>query len=169
MIFKRNGKIVTALCVTALAAGVAAYGFFFGDDNEYFLNIYNGIDTFTRVYKDVAANYVDQINPELFMRAGIDGMLKTLDPYTTFIGEKEGDEIDLVTSGKYGGIGITIGARDGYVTVVGLIERIFRRKTRHRSRRSDYRSRREKRYRSIDRGCSAACARHAGNAHSIDN
>jgi carboxyl-terminal processing protease len=105
-----------------LAAGVTAFGFFFSDDNEYFLKIYTGIDTFTRVYKDVAANYVDQINPELFMRAGIDGMLKTLDPYTTFIGEKEGDEIDLVTSGKYGGVGITIGSRDGYVTVIGLID-----------------------------------------------
>ena len=122
MIFKKNGKIVTGICIAGLAAGAAAYGFFFGDDNEYFLNIYNGIDTFTRVYKDVAANYVDQINPELFMRAGIDGMLKTLDPYTTFIGEKEGDEIDLVTSGKYGGVGITIGSRDGYVTVIGLID-----------------------------------------------
>jgi carboxyl-terminal processing protease len=122
MLFKKNGKIVTGICCAAAIAGVAAFGFFSGDDNDYFLKIYNGIDTFTRVYKDVAANYVDQINPELFMRAGIDGMLKTLDPYTSFIGEEEGDEIDLVTTGKYGGVGITIASRDGYVTVIGLID-----------------------------------------------
>ena len=67
-------------------------------------------------------NYVDEIYPEDFMRAGIDGMLKTLDPYTVYIGDKEGDEIDLVTTGKYGGIGVTIGLRDGAVTVIDLLE-----------------------------------------------
>ncbi len=49
-------------------------------------------------------------------------MLKTLDPYTVFIGENEGDELELVTSGKYAGVGITIGLRDGAVTVLNLVE-----------------------------------------------
>jgi carboxyl-terminal processing protease len=93
-----------------------------GSDAEFYLKIYRGIDTYSKVYKEITVNYVDSLDPEEFMRAGIDGMLKTLDPYTVYIGEKENDEIDLITNGKYGGVGITIGLRDGYVTVINLLE-----------------------------------------------
>ncbi|HEY6953391.1 MAG TPA: S41 family peptidase [Bacteroidota bacterium] len=91
-------------------------------DSDLMFKIYNGVDTFSKVYKEIALNYVDQVDPQKFMRAGIDGMLKTLDPYTVFIGENEGDELDLVTNGKYAGVGITIGLRDGAVTVLNLVE-----------------------------------------------
>jgi carboxyl-terminal processing protease len=93
-----------------------------GSDAEYYLKIYRGIDTYSKVYKEITVNYVDSLDPEEFMRAGIDGMLRTLDPYTVYIGEKENDEIDLITNGKYGGVGVTIGLRDGYVTVINLLE-----------------------------------------------
>ncbi len=93
-----------------------------GGDAEYYLKIYRGIDTYSKVYKEITINYVDSLDPEEFMRAGIDGMLRTLDPYTVYIGEKENDEIDLITNGKYGGVGITIGLRDGFVTVINLLE-----------------------------------------------
>jgi carboxyl-terminal processing protease len=92
------------------------------NDAEYYLKIYRGIDMYSKVYKEITINYVDSLDPEEFMRAGIDGMLRTLDPYTVYIGEKENDEIDLITSGKYGGVGVTIGLRDGYVTVINLLE-----------------------------------------------
>ena len=91
-------------------------------DADFFLKIYRGIDMYGRVYKEIAVNYVDTLNPEELMRAGIDGMVKTLDPYTVFIGEKENDEIDLITTGKYGGVGVTIGQRDGYITIISLLE-----------------------------------------------
>ena len=107
------------------AVGVVVFfslGFFVGSDNDLYLKIYRGIDTFGRVYKELTVNYVDEIDPEKFMRAGIDGMLKTLDPYTVYIGAQDRDEIDLVTNGKYGGVGITIGIRDGVVTVVNLLD-----------------------------------------------
>ncbi|MEX2090502.1 MAG: S41 family peptidase, partial [Bacteroidota bacterium] len=87
-----------------------------------FLKIHRGIDLFGKVYKEIATNYVDEVDPERFMKAGIDGMLKTLDPYTVYIGEKDNDEIDLVTTGKYAGVGITIGLRDGIVTVINPLE-----------------------------------------------
>ncbi|MGD0037270.1 MAG: S41 family peptidase [Bacteroidota bacterium] len=93
-----------------------------GGDTEFYLKIYRGIDTYSKVYKEITMNYVDSLDPEEFMRAGIDGMLRILDPYTVYIGEKENDEIDLITNGKYGGVGVTIGLRDGYVTVINLLE-----------------------------------------------
>jgi len=107
-----------------LPAGVAlvSLGFLGGVDDDLFLKIYRGIDIFGKVYKEVASNYVDEIDPDKFVRAGIDGMLQTLDPYTVYIDDQERDEIDLVTTGKYGGVGISVGMRDGAVTVVGLLE-----------------------------------------------
>ena len=108
--------------VSVLAAGFLMLGFSGNTDNDLFLRINKGIDVFGKVYKEIAVNYVDDVDPDRFMRAGIDGMLKTLDPYTVYIGEKENDELDLVTTGKYGGVGITIGNRDGVITVIGLME-----------------------------------------------
>ena len=108
--------------VALSAAAVLLSGFLIVGDGDQLLKIHRGIDLFGKVYKEIAANYVDEIEPERFMRAGIDGMLKTLDPYTVYIGEKENDEIDLVTTGKYAGVGITIGLRDGAITVISPIE-----------------------------------------------
>ncbi|MBM2846786.1 MAG: carboxyl-terminal protease [Bacteroidetes bacterium] len=56
------------------------------------------------------------------MQAGIDGMLGTLDPYTTYIDQENGDEVDLLTNGKYGGIGVTIGQRDGAIQVITVMD-----------------------------------------------
>jgi carboxyl-terminal processing protease len=109
-----------------LAIGVVSCGFlvgFFGrSDDELMLKTRQWIGVFGKVYTDVALNYVDPIDPERFMHAGIDGMLKTLDPYTVYLGEKESDELDLVTTGKYAGVGITIGLRDGFITVISPME-----------------------------------------------
>ncbi len=110
------------ILIAVLTLGAGALGFLTGSDSDYFYRVKQSIETFGRVYQEITANYVDQVDPDEFMRAGIDGMLRTLDPYTVFIGEHEGDELDLVTNGKYGGVGVSIGIRDGAITVLNLIE-----------------------------------------------
>jgi carboxyl-terminal processing protease len=97
-------------------------GFMATSDEDLLLRINRSIDIFGRVYKEVTANYVDDIDPEKFMNAGIDGMLGTLDPYTTYIDKENTDEVDLLTNGKYGGIGVTIGMRDGAVRVISVMD-----------------------------------------------
>jgi carboxyl-terminal processing protease len=91
-------------------------------DEDVFFKINKSIDVFGRVYREITTNYVDDVDPEKFMMAGIDGMLETLDPYTVYIGEQEGDEVDLLTNGKYGGIGVTIGFREGSVRVISVMD-----------------------------------------------
>jgi carboxyl-terminal processing protease len=56
------------------------------------------------------------------MKAGIEGMLSTLDPYTNFIDVSRRDEVDLITTGKYGGVGITIGLKDSAVVITDVME-----------------------------------------------
>jgi carboxyl-terminal processing protease len=120
---KYRKKTTMGILLAVLMLAIGFFGFFSENgDADFFLKVYRSIDIYSKVYKEVAVNYVDTLNPEEVMRSGIDGMLRTLDPYTVYIGEKENDEIDLVTTGKYGGIGVTIGLRDGYVTIINLLE-----------------------------------------------
>jgi carboxyl-terminal processing protease len=116
---KRRGAVLVA--GAALVVLVGAAGFRLAED-DFFFRVSKGIDIFGRVYREVATNYVEDIDPERFMESGIDGMLATLDPYTVFYNDKQGDEVELLTSGKYGGIGITIGVREGKITIINLME-----------------------------------------------
>ena len=104
-----------------LFIGILITGFYPGRGDIYF-EISKNLDLLGRVYKEIAFNYVDQVDPEKFLRAGIQGMLSSLDPYTIFIDEKKIKDIDLITNGKYGGIGISIGIRGDDVTVVEVMD-----------------------------------------------
>ena len=116
MKLKRIYKYVLPIMIIILFSG-----FFPGRDDTYF-QINKNIDLFAKIYKEISFNYVDKINPEEFMRAGIRGMLGSLDPYTNFIDENKKDEIDLITNGKYGGVGVSIGVKGKDVTVVEVMD-----------------------------------------------
>lgn len=120
--FSGKKKILTVTIILTLVASSSFFVGFTLSDPEYFFKINKSIDIFGRVYREITMNYVDEIDPEKFMEAGIDGLLGTLDPYTNFISDKEADEVELITVGKYGGIGVTIGVRDGYITILSLME-----------------------------------------------
>jgi carboxyl-terminal processing protease len=110
--------VIVGVVLFALFTG----GFVMESNADLFLKINKSIDLFGRVYKEITANYVDEVDPEKFMEAGIEGMLGTLDPYTVYIDKEDGDEVDLLTNGKYGGIGITIGVRDGAMRVISVMD-----------------------------------------------
>lgn len=110
-------KVYPLILLTAFALFLGAN--VSGDDDLY-EKINRNMDLFGQVYKEIALNYVDEIDADKFITAGIDGMLATLDPYTNYIDERNRDQIDLITTGKYGGVGITVGVRDSmiYITEV---------------------------------------------------
>ncbi|MCW8849868.1 MAG: S41 family peptidase [Melioribacteraceae bacterium] len=95
---------------------------FIQSDSDIYYQMSKGIDIFGRVFKEVSINYVDDIKPKEFMLEGIRGMLETLDPYTVYIDENHQKDIDLITIGKYGGIGATVGLYNDKITIVDLIE-----------------------------------------------
>lgn len=75
------------------------------------------LEIFVSLYKQLNSNYVDEINPGDLMKTAIDKMLESLDPYTTFIPESDLEDIRLMTTGQYGGIGAIIQHRPDYVVV----------------------------------------------------
>lgn len=112
-----NFSPLTLLLALILFLGVNTSG---GDDDIY-EKINRNMDLFGQVYKEIALNYVDEIDADKFITAGIEGMLSTLDPYTNFIDERSRDQIDLITTGKYGGVGITVGFRDSMIIITEIM------------------------------------------------
>ncbi|NTW53860.1 MAG: S41 family peptidase [Chlorobaculum sp.] len=98
--------------------GSAAYGAPSAGDN--FFAATRSIDLLGEVFKNVAQNYVDPVDVSEFMYSGIDGMMDQLDPFTSFLDEAQSDELDEITTGKYTGIGVTIGVFAGELFVTSV-------------------------------------------------
>src|SRR5690606_41155200 len=76
------------------------------------------LDIFATMYKEVNKYYVEDVNPNHFMKTGIDAMLASLDPYTNYIPEDQIEDFRTMTTGEYGGIGAIIGKRNNQNTVL---------------------------------------------------
>ena len=85
-------------------------------------NIYSYIKLFDAVAFNVNRDYVDSIDPEDLVRAGIEGMMKTLDPFSTLQDVKAHDRLMEMTEGKYQGLGMSIAEMNKVITVVSPIE-----------------------------------------------
>ncbi len=89
---------------------------------DYYQQLKRGWDYMQKTYELINRYYVDEIRPYPLLKAGIEGMLDKLDPYTVFI-EREGENrLRMITLGKYGGVGMEVGLRNKKVTVIAPIE-----------------------------------------------
>lgn len=100
-----------------LVLAVGLWSFTRPQNDKYFLIIKN-LDIFATLFKEVNAQYVDEINPNTFMQTGINAMMSSLDPYTRFFPEDQIEDVRTETTGQYGSIGAVIGLRRGEVTVI---------------------------------------------------
>ncbi len=101
-----------------LASSVVFLSSFKSDTNSRYFEISKNLEVFNAVYKEVNEFYVDEINPNIFMKTGLDAMLESLDPYTNYISEDEIEDYRTMTTGKYGGIGAVIGKRNDKTTIL---------------------------------------------------
>ena len=88
---------------------VAIILFSYTSPGERYFEIAKNLDIFATMFKEVNAYYVDEVNPNTFMKAGIDAMLASLDPYTNYIPEDDIEDYRFMTTNQYGGIGAVIG------------------------------------------------------------
>jgi carboxyl-terminal processing protease len=70
--------------------------------------ISKSIDIYNNVLRQLNMYYVDEIDPAELNESAIDAMLDGLDPYTVFITESQIEDVKLMTTGEYGGIGAVI-------------------------------------------------------------
>ncbi len=90
------------------------------DDRYESLN--DSWDRFGSVYSRVIEHYYDPVDHEAIMRAAIEGMLRQLDPYTQYFDEEGLRQLRQDTTGRFAGLGITVGIKDRTPVVIAPIE-----------------------------------------------
>jgi carboxyl-terminal processing protease len=84
--------------------------------------VYEQLKVFTEALSYVESNYVEEVESEKVIQGAIRGMLKTLDPHSSFMPADVYREMQVETEGRFGGLGIEITMRDDVLTVVSPIE-----------------------------------------------
>lgn len=77
---------------------------------------------FTKILGTVEKYYVDDITFNEIINKSIDGLLSNLDAHSGFLDQKKYQDMKMQTDGEFGGLGITVGMRDGALTVIAPIE-----------------------------------------------
>lgn len=104
-----------------LLIGVLFFGLnLFAQENSRLYDIAKNIEIYTNIYKELNKNFVDEIDPDILMKTGIDAMTKSLDPYTKYFSESDAESFRISTQGKYSGIGSIMKNIDSVITVVAL-------------------------------------------------
>ncbi len=130
MVERNKGKSITLGVLIALAAFLVVYmGVFPGDlkareeakvvDEK---SPYEYIKLYTDTLNLVQKNYVEKVTVKKLVYGSIKGMLADLDPHSSFMPPEMFKEMQVETTGSFGGLGIEITIRDGVLTVVSPIE-----------------------------------------------
>ena len=90
----------------------------YSSENE----IYKKIDLFGEVLEKINKEYVDEINQSESMDSAIDGLLQSLDPYSSYMSPEVFTEMQTETSGEFGGLGIEVTMESGVVKVISPID-----------------------------------------------
>jgi carboxyl-terminal processing protease len=112
---KMKTKVLVITGIIILTAG--SYSFV---DNDF--KLLKSLDIYYTLFRELNMFYVDETDPEKLVKASIDGMLESLDPYTVFIPESELDDFKFMTTGEYGGIGAMIKKLGPQVIISDLVE-----------------------------------------------
>jgi carboxyl-terminal processing protease len=89
----------------------------FGQSKAQAFEISKNLDIYATLFKALNNNYVDEIKPGELNTTAMDAMLKTLDPYTVYIPESRVEDAKFMTTGEYGGVGISVVKRDSSIII----------------------------------------------------
>lgn len=85
------------------------------DDKSF--EISKQLNIYASLFRDINMFYVDEVNPGDMVTTSIKSMLKSLDPYTVYYPESETEDVKLMTTGEYAGIGSVISQKGEYVII----------------------------------------------------
>jgi len=86
------------------------------------VDVYKKIDLFSEVLNKINKDYVEEVNQGKIMDAAINGVLQSLDPYSSYMSPQMLNNMQTETSGKFGGLGIEVGMEAGVVKVISPID-----------------------------------------------
>lgn len=85
-------------------------------------DLYPDLDMFVEVVRKIEVHYVDPVKPAALIEGAIRGMLRQLDPHSQYLDGRAYRDLLSMAEGSFGGIGVEVGVRDGYPTVIAPIE-----------------------------------------------
>lgn len=77
---------------------------------------------FTKAYEHIRSSYIDEIDDQALLEYAIRGMLSELDPHSAYLDASSFDDLQVNTTGEFGGLGIEVGMEDGFVKVISPID-----------------------------------------------
>lgn len=104
-------KIILFTCLL-----VSSISIFANSKNRHF-ELSKNLEIFNSLYKSLNLHYVDTIPLNKMVKAGIDGMLRNIDPYTVYIPAEKDEDFTLMTTGEYAGVGAIITQRDSAIYI----------------------------------------------------
>lgn len=107
--------------VSILALGVAAFSSA-GSATTNSAETYRQWDQLVQVYERVRDEYVESVDDSEMVEAAINGMLSSLDPHSSYMGPESVENMQMQTSGEFGGLGIEVTMEDGLVKVIAPID-----------------------------------------------
>ena len=83
---------------------------------------YEKLKTFSEVLSLIESSYVEKVSSKKLIEGAIHGLVKSLDPHTSYMPSEVFEEMKVQTSGRFGGLGIEVSMRDDVLTVISPIE-----------------------------------------------
>jgi len=80
------------------------------------------LNTFAEVFGRIKSDYVDAVEDRALLKGAIRGMLAWLDPHSAYLDGEEYRDLQIGTSGEFGGLGIEVGLEDGLIKVISPID-----------------------------------------------
>ena len=117
-----NKNLKSVICSIIFALILLLTVNLFAEEEKSKKNAYNKLKVFSEILSLIESNYVDPTKNDLMIEGAINGMVKSLDPHTHYMSPASYKEMQVETTGKFGGLGIEISIRDGVLTVVSPIE-----------------------------------------------
>ncbi len=78
--------------------------------------------TFADVFNQIKQSYVEEVDDKTLLENAIRGMLTGLDPHSTYLDAKSFDELQVNTTGEFGGLGLEVGMENGFVKVISPLD-----------------------------------------------
>ncbi len=108
---------VLGLVTTSQVAGPLV-----AQENASNASVYEQLDLFGDIFERIRSSYVEEVDDAQLIEAAIDGMLRSLDPHSSYLSPEDAARMRVSTSGEFGGLGIEVTQEEGWVKVVAPMD-----------------------------------------------
>ena len=123
---KKSRVILSGIIISLLVSSVSFAGLL-ADETQKSKpkvqeNKLESLKKLRRIMAIVEENYVDELSFDDIVDKAIDGLLSNLDAHSNYLNKKKFDDLRANTDGEFGGIGITVGLKDGALTIIAPVD-----------------------------------------------